>query len=196
MVKKIRGCKYIIVTLEWSMIFEDNISTSAYIQHPARMLRDGKLTTPLTHETRNDPMEDTASVAKPLLASAQSFEVGGRPGHNFTIQTKFNPTERLSVGSNVKVDGIGNVGRGGSSSPAAEQVAEEVEGGWHHVQVVVVADVVDDLMFGRRRHSKLRRYWGKCKAFLPWSHGSNGEEEGEDGFHGGCGFVGVGVEQV
>lgn len=131
-------------------------------------------------------MEDTASVAKPPLASAQSFEVGGGPGHNFTVQTKFNPTERLSVGSNVKVDGIGNVGRGGSSPPAAEQIAEEVEGGWNHVQVVVA---VVDLMFGERRHrSKMRRYWGKCKALLAWSHGSNGEEEGEDGFHGGCGF--------
>lgn len=100
----------------------------------------------LAHEPWYDPVEDTISVAIPLFACAEGFEGGGRLGHNVSIQTEFNPTKRLSIRSNVKVDGIGDFSRCGSSC-ATEEVCEEVEGGGYHVQVVVVF-ATHDLMFG------------------------------------------------
>ncbi len=101
---------------------------------------------PLAHEPRYDPVEDTTSVAIPLFACAESFEGGGSLGNNVSVQTEFNTTKWLSIGSNVKVDGIGDFSRCGSSC-AAEDVCEEVEDGGNHVQVVVDF-AAHDLMFG------------------------------------------------
>ena len=101
--------------------------------------------TALAHEPWYDPVEDTPCVAITLFACAECFEIGSRLGHDVSIQTEFNPTKRLSIGSYVKVDSISDFGRCGSSR-AAEEVGEEVEG--HHVQVVVVFVGYDDVMFG------------------------------------------------
>ena len=78
-------------------------------------------------------MEYTTSIAIPLFTRAESFEIGSRLGHNFSVQAEFNPSERLAIGCNVKVDSVGDFGRGGTSPAAAEQVGEEVEGGGYHV---------------------------------------------------------------
>ena len=99
----------------------------------------------LAHEPWYDPVEDTPCVAIPLFACAECLEIGSRFGHNVSVQTEFDPTKSLAIGSNVKEDGISDLGRRGSSC-AAEEVCEEVEG--HHVQVLVFFAAYDDVMDG------------------------------------------------
>ena len=79
--------------------------------------------------TGNDPMKHTTLITKALFTSTQGLKIGSSPWYDIAIQSKFNTANRFSVGSDVKVDSVGNGCRGWCGG---EEVGEEVhlEGCW------------------------------------------------------------------
>ena len=73
-------------------------------------------------------MKHTACISKSLLARTQRLEISGSFRRDISIKAKFDTTQWITVGSDVKVDSVGDFRRGGVGG---EEVGEEVhlEGG-------------------------------------------------------------------
>ena len=73
-------------------------------------------------QATNSPMEDTTSISKSLLTSAQSLKVLGRFWNYLAVKSEFNTAKWLPIRCNIKVDSVGDLSFGW---PSSEQVVKE-----------------------------------------------------------------------
>lgn len=77
-------------------------------------------------------MKDGTGIPKSLFTGAKCPEVLTRFGARGAIQSDFHPSRRISINTDIKVDGVGNVG---SLLPEKAAYHTTNHGRWHHVEL-------------------------------------------------------------